>query len=167
MKVLNRDSYTFSFMPYCRACGSDVRLSVCLHSDERLVGGDTKNAALHAGFWLAAFSLAESLTSLCWGVLSDLVGRKPVLLLGLGGTLISMLVIGFSTNIWVAVIGRFLGGALNGNQGVVQTIVGELVTNPKHECKSSRYRQVCPVYSWFIQLAHMPLCPFSSALEPQ
>lgn len=107
-----------------------------------LVGGDTENSALYAGFFIAAFPLAESLTCLFWGMLSDQVGRKLVLLLGLGGTFVSMLVIGFSTNIWIAVLERFIGGALNGNQDVVQTIVAELVTNPKHERKLSLYERI-------------------------
>ena len=35
----------------------------------------------------------------------------------------------------MALFGRFLGGALNGNIGVIQTMVGELVVNPDHERK--------------------------------
>ena len=44
-----------------------------------------------------------------------------------------MVVVGFASNIWVALLGRAIGGALNGNIGVIQTIVGELVTKPEHE----------------------------------
>jgi MFS family permease len=68
-----------------------------------------------------------------WGGLSDRVGRKPVLLLGCIGTMFSMVMVGFAENIWVALIGRALGGLLNGNIGVIQTMVGELVTKPEHE----------------------------------
>jgi MFS family permease len=68
-----------------------------------------------------------------WGGLSDRIGRKPVLLMGCLGTIASLIVVGFSPNFWVALFGRFLGGALNGNIGVIQTMVGELVANPKHE----------------------------------
>jgi MFS family permease len=68
-----------------------------------------------------------------WGGLSDRVGRKPVLLLGCIGTMFSMVMVGFAQNIWVALLGRALGGLLNGNIGVIQTMVGELVTKPEHE----------------------------------
>ncbi|QKX64650.1 uncharacterized protein TRUGW13939_11826 [Talaromyces rugulosus] len=98
-----------------------------------LLGAKTSNAAFYAGVFIAVFSLAESLTGFWWGALSDRVGRKPVLLLGCGGTMISLFVLGFSSNIWMAVLGRALGGALNGNIGVVQTMVGEMVTRPEHE----------------------------------
>lgn len=67
-----------------------------------------------------------------WGGLSDRIGRKPVLLVGCAGTMLSMIVLGFASNIWVALIGRIFGGALNGNIGVIQTMVGELVTKPEH-----------------------------------
>jgi MFS family permease len=98
-----------------------------------LLGAKTSNAAFYAGIFIAVFSLAESLTGFWWGALSDRIGRKPVLLLGCGGTMISLFVLGFSSNIWMAVLGRALGGALNGNIGVVQTMVGEMVTRPEHE----------------------------------
>jgi MFS family permease len=98
-----------------------------------LMGADTANAAFYAGVFIAVFSLAESLTGFWWGALSDRIGRKPVLLLGCGGTMISLFVLGFSSNIGMAVLGRALGGALNGNIGVVQTMVGEMVTRPEHE----------------------------------
>lgn len=68
-----------------------------------------------------------------WGGLSDRIGRKPVLLLGCAGTMLSMVALGFASNIWIALAGRIVGGALNGNIGVIQTMVGELVSKPEHE----------------------------------
>ncbi|KAF2500596.1 putative MFS transporter, partial [Lophium mytilinum] len=94
---------------------------------------DEANAALYAGILISAFALAEALTGMYWGGLSDRIGRKPVLLLGCAGTLLSLLILGFAPNFWVALAGRILGGMLNGNIGVIQTMVGELVTKPEHE----------------------------------
>lgn len=71
-----------------------------------------------------------------WGGLSDRLGRKPVLIMGCFGTIASLLVVGFSFNFWIALFGRLLGGALNGNIGVIQTMVAEVVKNPKHEPKA-------------------------------
>ncbi|ORY02950.1 MFS multidrug transporter-like protein [Clohesyomyces aquaticus] len=95
--------------------------------------GNESNAPFYAGILISAFSLAEACTGMYWGALSDRVGRKPVLIMGCVGTITSLLVVGFSSNFWVALFGRILGGVLNGNVGVIQTMVGELVTDPKHE----------------------------------
>lgn len=95
--------------------------------------GDEHDASFYAGFLISAFSLAESLTGMFWGGLSDKIGRKPVLLAGCAGTMVSMIIVGFASNIWVALAGRAIGGFLNGNIGVIQTMVAELVTEPEHE----------------------------------
>jgi MFS family permease len=98
------------------------------------VGSDA-NAPFLAGILISAFSLAEACSGMYWGGLSDRIGRKPILLMGCVGTITSLLVVGMAPNFWVALFGRVLGGLLNGNIGVVQTMVGELVTNPEHERK--------------------------------
>jgi MFS family permease len=97
---------------------------------------DRSDASFYAGILISAFALAESITGMWWGSLSDRIGRKPVLLLGCSGTMLSLLVVGFSTNFTVALLGRVLGGVLNGNIGVIQTMVGELVKKPEHEPKA-------------------------------
>ncbi|KAF1812975.1 MFS general substrate transporter [Eremomyces bilateralis CBS 781.70] len=95
-----------------------------------------RSAAFYAGILVAAFSAAEAVTGMFWGSLSDRVGRKPILLFGCVGTLTSLLIVGFAGNFWLALAGRILGGLLNGNIGVIQTMVGELVKNPAHEPKA-------------------------------
>lgn len=70
-----------------------------------------------------------------WGGLSDRLGRKPILIVGCFGTISSLLIVGFASNFWIALAGRIVGGVLNGNVGVIQTMVGELVQNPAHERK--------------------------------
>ncbi|KAL2121593.1 hypothetical protein VTJ04DRAFT_5620 [Mycothermus thermophilus] len=95
--------------------------------------GSEDDASFYAGLLISAFSLAEALMGMYWGGVSDRVGRKPVLLLGCVGTMFSMLMVGLASNLWVALAGRAIGGLLNGNIGVIQTMVGELVTKPEHE----------------------------------
>ncbi|KKZ63824.1 hypothetical protein EMCG_01929 [[Emmonsia] crescens] len=95
--------------------------------------GRESDASFYAGILISAFALAESLTGMFWGGLSDRVGRKPILLFGCVGTMLSLLIVGFSTSFWVALLGRIMGGILNGNVGVIQTMVGELVKKPEHE----------------------------------
>jgi MFS family permease len=96
---------------------------------------DGENASFYAGILISAFSLAEAFTGMFWGALSDRLGRKPILLSGCFGTMTSLILVGLAPNFWVALAGRALGGALNGNIGVIQTMVGELVKRPEHERK--------------------------------
>ncbi|RGP64881.1 hypothetical protein FSPOR_7627 [Fusarium sporotrichioides] len=95
--------------------------------------GNEEHASFYSGILISAFSLAEAAMGTYWGALSDRIGRKPVLILGSLGTMLSMLMVGMAPNFGIALFGRALGGLLNGNIGVIQTMVGELVTKPEHE----------------------------------
>ena len=94
---------------------------------------DDKRIALYAGMVTSAFALAEAMSSSIWGRLSDKFGRKLILLSGLAGTGRSMLVFGFAQSLPTALIARALGGLLNGNIGVLQTTVAEVVRNEAHQ----------------------------------
>ena len=78
------------------------------------ISSDDKQIAIYAGMVTSAFALAEFLTGVIWGRLSDRVGRKPILLMGLAGTGISMCVFGFARSLPLALLARALGGLLNG-----------------------------------------------------
>ncbi|KAG1746529.1 MFS general substrate transporter [Suillus paluster] len=91
-----------------------------------ITGGDDAAVGYYAGIIESLFFVAQTLTVLRWSRLSDRIGRKPVLLVGLSGTCISMLCFGLSTSFWSLVISRCMCGILNGNAGVMKTMVGEL-----------------------------------------
>ncbi|ETN41435.1 uncharacterized protein HMPREF1541_03371 [Cyphellophora europaea CBS 101466] len=92
-----------------------------------------ENAAFYAGLLVSGFALAEASTAMLWGTISDKYGRKPIVLSGLAGVALSSLIFGVATNYWVALAARVVGGLLNGNVAVMQTMVAEMVKNPKHE----------------------------------
>ncbi|KEQ86948.1 MFS general substrate transporter [Aureobasidium pullulans EXF-150] len=100
------------------------------------ITNDEKQISLYAGMVTSAFAFAEFSTGVLWGRLSDKVGRKPILLMGLAGTGISMIAFGFSPNLTTALIARALGGLLNGNIGVLQTTVAEVVTVEAHQARA-------------------------------
>lgn len=89
--------------------------------------------SMYAGMLITAFAFAEFSTGMIWGRISDRLGRKPVLIMGLIGTSLSMVAFGFAKTLPGAIIARALGGLLNGNVGVLQTTVAELVTKKEHQ----------------------------------
>jgi MFS family permease len=97
------------------------------------IARDPDQISIYAGMLITAFAFAEFCTGVIWGRISDKVGRKPVLIFGLVGTALSMIIFGFATNLQTAIVARALGGLLNGNVGVLQTTVAELVTLKEHQ----------------------------------
>ncbi|KAK5133577.1 hypothetical protein LTR08_007616 [Meristemomyces frigidus] len=100
------------------------------------ITSNNKQIALYAGLVTSAFALAECLAGPVWGRLSDKYGRKPILLTGIAGTGLSMLVFGFARDLPTALIARALGGMLNGNIGVLQTTVAEVITVEAHQARA-------------------------------
>ncbi|KAJ8595484.1 MFS general substrate transporter [Rhizopogon salebrosus TDB-379] len=100
--------------------------SMSIFPELGITGGDDAAVGYYAGIIESLFFVAQALTVLRWSRLSDRIGRKPVLLVGLSGTCISMLCFGLSTNFWSLVVSRIVCGVLNGNVGVMKTMVGEL-----------------------------------------
>ena len=94
---------------------------------------DESQISVYAGMLITAFAFAEFSTGMIWGRISDRVGRKPVLIMGLIGTALSMICFGFAKTLPGAIMARALGGLLNGNVGVLQTTVAELVTKKEHQ----------------------------------
>lgn len=89
--------------------------------------------ATQAGALAAAFTGAQFLTALLWGRCADseYMGRKRVILVGLLGTAVGSLGFGFSKSFPAAVFWRAAGGSLNGNMGVMRTMVSEIVRDKK------------------------------------
>ncbi|KIW46527.1 uncharacterized protein PV06_02195 [Exophiala oligosperma] len=94
---------------------------------------DETRISVYAGMLITAFAFAEFSTGTLWGSVSDKVGRKPVLIMGLFGTALSMISFGFARSLPAAILARAIGGLLNGNSGVLQTTVAELVTKKEHQ----------------------------------
>lgn len=69
---------------------------------------------------------SQGCTVLQWGRLSDRIGRKPVLLIGLSGSCIAMLSFGLSTTYPRLLVSRGMAGLLNGNIGVAKTAIAEM-----------------------------------------
>ncbi|RVX65997.1 hypothetical protein B0A52_09923 [Exophiala mesophila] len=121
----------------CRICEPIAFMSIFPYAYRMIetfnITSNADQISIYAGMLITAFAFAEFSTGVIWGRVSDRVGRKPVLVMGLVGTALSMLCFGFATSLPAAILARALGGLLNGNVGVLQTTVAELVTKKEHQ----------------------------------
>ena len=91
-----------------------------------------------AGVMGAAFPASQFLTAILWGRFADSEhgGRKRVIYIGLMGTMLSMIGFGFSHSFATAVAFRCLGGVLNGNIGVMRTMISEIIKEKKYQSRA-------------------------------
>jgi hypothetical protein len=91
-----------------------------------------------AGVIGAAFPATQFMTAMLWGRFSDSEygGRKRTIYFGLLGTMLSIIGFGFSRNFAMAVAFRCLGGVLNGNVGVMRTMISEIIKEKKYQSRA-------------------------------
>ncbi len=65
------------------------------------------------GWLMATYALMQFIFAPIWGILSDRIGRKPVLTLGVLGYAITLLMFGLATNFWMLFVARSLSGILS------------------------------------------------------
>lgn len=69
-------------------------------------------SAFQMGLLITLWAGAQFLFSPVWGGLSDRLGRRPVLLVGLCGYCLTFAALALSTRLWMLFVARFLGGML-------------------------------------------------------
>lgn len=94
--------------------------------------------AYQAGVVNAAFPFAQFLTAMLWGRFADAGwgGRKRAISLGLLGTMCATIGFGFTRSFPMAVVFRCLGGVLNGNIGVMRTMISEIIKEKKFQSRA-------------------------------
>jgi MFS transporter, DHA1 family, tetracycline resistance protein len=84
--------------------------------------------AWQLGWLMAIFSLMQFLVSPLWGRLSDRIGRKPVLLISLLGTCLSMVFLGFARSLVWLFIGRAFAGIGSANISTAYAYITDVTT---------------------------------------
>jgi DHA1 family multidrug resistance protein-like MFS transporter len=83
---------------------------------ERMAASDAAVGArleLHIGLLTSSYALAQLATARLWGTLSDRMGRRTVVAVGMGGFALAAVFFGLSTHLWMLYPARILGGALS------------------------------------------------------
>ena len=65
------------------------------------------------GWLVAVYALMQLIFAPIWGSVSDRVGRKPVLMLGIVGYAIFLILFGLATQLWMLFLARSLAGILS------------------------------------------------------
>lgn len=87
----------------------------------------------YAGYLSSVFALSQVLSAIQWSKFSQVRGRKITIMIGLFGSMLSTLLLGFSTSYYMALLSRSLMGLLNGNLPVLRTVIGEIAVERKHQ----------------------------------
>lgn len=86
------------------------------------------------GFVVASFSFTQLLFTPVWGRLSDRVGRRPILLLGLVLTVISYVLFGMAHSLEMLIVSRLLAGVGGANISAAQAYISD-VTRPEERAR--------------------------------
>ena len=95
---------------------------------------DFYTTVLFGGILGSLYSILQFLFAPMWGRLSDRIGRRPVLLMTIGGLCVSYLVWIFSGSFLLLIISRVLGGAMGGNISVATAAMADS-TDEKNRAK--------------------------------
>ncbi|RKP10531.1 major facilitator superfamily domain-containing protein, partial [Thamnocephalis sphaerospora] len=99
---------------------------------------DPTRIGYYVGLLAASFAVAQFFSGLPWGFLSDRIGRRPVILFGLAGTTICLLLFGLSVSFAWAMTVRIMTGLVNGNVGVLKSVLGE-ITDETNQARAFSY----------------------------
>ncbi|RLU25566.1 hypothetical protein DMN91_001723 [Ooceraea biroi] len=90
---------------------------------------DRVSTVLYGGFLGSMYSFLQFLGSPLIGALSDIYGRKPLMLLCLTGISLSYLLWAFSTNFGIFVLARLVGGINKGNISLSMAIISDVTSS--------------------------------------
>lgn len=88
------------------------------------------NVGLWVGLLMTSYSVAQFLFAPLWGSLSDRIGRRPVLMIGLVGNTVFFTIFGLANTLVIAFVARFMAGVFNGNLAVARAYIGD-VSSPQ------------------------------------
>jgi MFS transporter, DHA1 family, multidrug resistance protein len=87
------------------------------------------------GLLMAVYSLMQLLFAPMWGRISDRIGRKPVIMIGIVGLSLSFFLMGVSSSLWMLFVARIIGGILSSaNMPTVMAYVAD-ITAPEDRGK--------------------------------
>src|SRR5580704_8025839 len=87
------------------------------------------------GLLIRVYAVCQLISGPLLGRMSDVTGRKPLLIVSEVGTLIRFLILAFAPSLWVVFLARVIDGATAGNLSLAQAYISD-VTKPEERAKS-------------------------------
>jgi len=86
----------------------------------------TQNVAPYIGTMTALYAVMQFIFAPVLGALSDRLGRRPVLLISLGGAAVNYLFLAFASHLWMLFIGRAIAGLTSANIAVAMAYITDI-----------------------------------------
>ncbi|MDO4540747.1 MAG: MFS transporter [Syntrophomonadaceae bacterium] len=106
-EVLNRRTVTVAVCIFLAGMGFSIIMPILPYYADAFDA-----SAFQVGLLMAVYALCQLIFSPWWGALSDRVGRKPIIILGLLGYAITFIWFAFADSLVMLFIARALGGVL-------------------------------------------------------
>jgi predicted MFS family arabinose efflux permease len=88
-----------------------------------------------ASLLTTSFAISQFLATPILGRISDGIGRKPLLVLSLFGTVLANLLASFTTVAWLLFLARILDGLTGGNTSIAQAVISD-TTTPENRARA-------------------------------
>ena len=96
--------------------GLGITMPVLPFYVERLAlaeGATRQSVVMHVGMLTGVYAVGLLIFAPVWGRLSDRIGRRPLILIGIAGYVVAQVLFGLSTLLWMLYAARILGGILS------------------------------------------------------
>ena len=108
MTTSKRNLYILTFVLFVVMLGYGIIIPILPFYIESMGAGGTE-----LGLLVASYAVMRLIFGPIWGSLSDRLGRKPVLLVGILGYAVTMVWFGLATRLWMLFAARILSGVLS------------------------------------------------------
>lgn len=108
MSASKRNLYILTFVLFVVMLGYGIVVPILPFYIKSMGAG-----GMELGLLVASYAITRLIFSPIWGSLSDRIGRKPVLIIGILGYAITMVWFGLATQLWMLFAARILSGILS------------------------------------------------------
>ncbi len=108
MNASKRNLYILTFVLFVVMLGYGIVVPILPFYIESMGAGGTE-----LGLLVASYAVMRLIFGPIWGSLSDRIGRRPVLIIGILGYAITMVWFGLATRLWMLFAARILSGILS------------------------------------------------------